>query len=75
MTTPERWTTVGSHGSPHDACRSGRRLSPIISLDELNRASNTFSVIIEVPSEIDASPIAIGCRSVGNPETAKQSPR
>src|ERR1700733_13194726 len=32
-----------------------------------NRPPNTFSVIIEWPSAIDARPIAIGCRSVGNP--------
>ena len=41
--------------------------SRIISSTNRKRASNTFSVIIDVPSAIDASAIAIGCKSVGKP--------
>jgi hypothetical protein len=39
----------------------------IISSTNRNRASNTFSVIIDVPSDTADSAIAIGCRSVANP--------
>ena len=37
------------------------------SLTNMNRPSNTFSVISAVPVETAASATAIGCRSVGNP--------
>ncbi|COW31015.1 Uncharacterised protein [Mycobacterium tuberculosis] len=54
-------------------CPSVRASAPsrIISSTKRNRASNTFSVIIDVPSAIDAKAIAIGCRSVGNPGNGK----
>ncbi len=50
-------------------CPSVRASAPsrIISSTNRNRASKTFSVIIDVPSAIDANPMAIGCRSVGKP--------
>ena len=41
--------------------------SRIISSTNRNRASKTFSVIIDVPSATAASAIAIGCRSVAKP--------
>ena len=48
---------------------SVRTSAPIraISSQNMNRASNRFSVIIAVPSAIDSSAIACGCRSVGSP--------
>ena len=50
-------------------CPSVRASAPsrIISSTNRKRASNTFSVIIDVPSATAASAIAIGCRSVANP--------
>lgn len=49
-------------------CPSVRASAPsrIISSTNRKRASNTFSVIIDVPSAIDARAMAIGCKSVGN---------
>jgi hypothetical protein len=38
-----------------------------ISSTNRKRPSNTFSVIIEVPSETAESAMAMGCRSVANP--------
>ena len=37
------------------------------SLTNMNRPSNTFSVISAVPVDTAASATAIGCRSVGKP--------
>ena len=63
-----RTRQVESRGPPVVSIGPGIAPRRIISSTNRNRASNTFSVIIDVPSAIDAKPMAIGCRSVGNPE-------